>query len=367
MEKVSVIKSLNSYIKVGANKTLLQQYSLMMVSAHLQDYIKQFYNLGMHLSKARVLPLFNQYMLEHGIPPFRIYLQDMGIRAQNYQTVRQAINEINAMVDYPEINDQGQPTGKMLWVPVFNLFRVPEHYGYIEVEINPEAARYAFNMAQGYVTHNRDIARYASKRSTPPLYLELLNGGKERKRLTVAEIKKAIGMEPFKDDKGQWVIPYQKFAHFKTKVLDAVKADLDQMAADGHADHTMTYEPIYESGRKRGDPDYIEFTLHKVQPQDDTPDMFVQAELSEPDMTDEEVLAARNRVTDQLREQLGLKGGDVWFGRYHQGEVTYFYDRTDPTIPQRICDGGPDSAKFQAIIRQYFGQSVTIVLSKARG
>lgn len=367
MDKMIIIKTANDFIRVGANKTLLQQHSLMMVSAHLQDYIRQFYNLGMHHSQARILPLFSQYMLDHGIPPFRIYLADMGIRAQNYQTVRQAINEINAVVDYPEVDDDGRTTGKMLVVPVFKQFRVPEHYGYIEVEINPGAARYAFNMAHGYVSHSRDIARYASKRSTPPLYLELLKSGRQTVQLTVPQIKKAIGMEPFKDDKsGEWVIPYQKFAHFKTKVLDAVKADLDQVAAAGHSEITFTYEPIYKADRRRGDPDYVEFTIARVQPQDDTPDMFAQAEqlLQEPDMTDQEVLQARNRVSDQLREQLGLKGGDVWFGRYHQGEVTYFYDRHDPTIPQRIADGGPDAPKFQAILRQYFGQSVIIHLAR---
>ena len=370
MDKLSIIKTPNSYIRIGATKTLLQQQSLLMVSAQLQDYIKQFFDLGMHKSQASIRPLFSQYMLDHGIPPFRIYLADMGIRAQNYQTVRQAINEINAVIDYAEVDDEGRPTGKMLVVPVFKQFRVPEHYGYIEVEINPGAARYAFNMAQGYVSHSRDIARYATKRSTPPLYLELLKCAKEKVQLTVPQIKKAIGMEPFKDEKtGEWVIPYQKFAHFKTKVLDAVKADLDRMATEGRTDITFTYEPIYKADRRRGDPDYVEFTIAHVQPKDDTPDMFAQAQqmLVEPDMTDEEVLQARNRVSDQLREQLGLKGGDVWFGRYHQGEVTYFYDRHDPSIPQRIADGAPDSAKFQAIIRQYFGQSVTIELSKARG
>ena len=145
-----------------------------------------------------------------------------------------------------------------------------------------------------------------------------------------------------------------------------MKADLDQVAAAGHSEITFTYEPIYKADRRRGDPDYVEFTIARVQPQDDTPDMFAQAEqlLQEPDMTEQEVLQARNRVSDQLREQLGLKGGDVWFGRYHHGEVTYFYDRHDPTIPQRIADGGPDAPKFQAILRQFFGQSVIIHLAR---
>ena len=265
MDKLTIIKTPNSYIRMSSNKTLLQQQSLLMVSAHLQDYIKQFFELGLHQSNSPIRPLFTQYMLDHGIPPFKIYLADMGIRAQNYQTVRQAINEINAVVDYPEVDDDGHKTGKMLFVPVFKLFRVPEHYGYIEVEINPEAAKYAFNMAQGYISHPKDIARYATKRSTPPLYFKLLQEHCERIQLTVPQIKKAIGMEPFKDDAtGEWVVPYAKFAHFKTKVLDAEKADLDRMAKDNHTDITFDYVPVYLNGRKRGDPDYIEFTIQST-------------------------------------------------------------------------------------------------------
>ena len=60
---------------------------------------------------------------------------------------------------------------------------------------------------------------------------------------------------------GEWIVPYAKFAHFKTKVLDAVKDDLDRMARENHTDITFTYEAVYLNGRKRGDPDYIEFTI----------------------------------------------------------------------------------------------------------
>jgi hypothetical protein len=134
------------------------------------------------------------------------------------------------------------------------------------VEINKDVAQYAFDMSQGYANHPKLIARYASKQSTPKLYFKLLElMGKDHRakvKLTIAEIKKALGFEPFKDEKtGEWVVPYQKFAHFKTKVIDAVKADLDRMAGDNHTDITFTYEAVYLNGRKRGDPDYIEFTI----------------------------------------------------------------------------------------------------------
>ena len=170
MDELMLIKTPNSYIKLGATRTLLQQDSLLMVSAHLQEYVKTFFELGLHHSGAPVRPLFTKYVLEHGIPPFKIYLADMGIKAQNYQTVREAIAEMNVVVEHAELDDQGRKTGGTIFSPVFKQFRVPEHYGYIEVEINNNVAQYAFDMAQGYISHPKLIARYATKRSTPPLY-----------------------------------------------------------------------------------------------------------------------------------------------------------------------------------------------------
>ena len=172
-----------------------------MVSAHLQEYVKTFFELGLHHSGAPVRPLFTKYVLEHGIPPFKIYLADMGIKAQNYQTVREAIAEMNVVVEHAELDDQGRKTGGTIFSPVFKQFRVPEHYGYIEVEINNNVAQYAFDMAQGYISHPKLIARYATKRSTPPLYFKLLMEHRNVVRLSVPEVKKAIGMEPFRDDK----------------------------------------------------------------------------------------------------------------------------------------------------------------------
>ena len=280
------IKTPFSYIKLGPKLTLFQQDTMLMVSDHLQQYVKNFFDLNLNSTEAKPRALFTKYLLEHGIPPFRINLADMDIDPANYKVVRKAIEEMNLLVEHQEFDENGKPTGHTIFSPVFTKFRVPRtgdyyrkrdeqgeiivesarHSGYIEVEINKDVAQYAFDMSQGYANHPKLIARYATKRSTPRLYFKLQElMGRERHtrvRLTVQEIKNFLGFETFKDDAtGEWVVPYQKFAHFKTKVLDAVKDDLDQMARDNHTDITFTYEPIYMNGRRRGDPDFIEFTI----------------------------------------------------------------------------------------------------------
>ena len=275
-----------SYLRTGKKLTLLQIDTMLMVSDYLQQYIRDYFDLGLNRADAKPRALFTKYMLEHGIPPFRIYLADMNIDPANYKVVRKAIEEMNVLVDHPELDEGGRPTGNIIYSPVFTKFLVPQtgdfyrkrneqgevvvesarHSGYIEVEINKDVAQYAFDMSQGYANHPKLIARYASKQSTPKLYFKLqeLMGKDKRAKvsLTVQEIKRALGFEPFKDKLTQeWVVPYQKFAHFKTKVLDAVKDDLDRMAHDNHTDITFDYEPVYLNGRKRGDPDFIEFTI----------------------------------------------------------------------------------------------------------
>lgn len=374
MDELTLIKTPNSYIKLGATRTLLQQDSLLMVSAHLQEYVKTFFELGLHHSGAPVRPLFTKYVLEHGIPPFKIYLADMGIRAQNYQTVREAIAEMNVVVEHAELDDEGRKTGGTIFSPVFKQFRVPEHYGYIEVEINNNVAQYAFDMAQGYISHPKQIARYATKRSTPPLYFKLLMEHRNVVRLSVPEIKKAIGMEPFRDDKtGEWVVPYQKFAHFKSKVLDAVKGDLDKMAADGHADLTFTYEPIYQGDRRRGDPDYIEFLVKREggsAPQAVEGDLFASipndnvADGSPLKMTKEQAQEAWQQCYIDFKAHLGLSGADVWFDNYNNGVVTFKYDKATPDLKERLTTGN-DSTAFIAIIRRHFGEQCVIELKKS--
>lgn len=386
MDELTLIKTPNSYIKLGATRTLLQQDSLLMVSAYLQDYVKTFFELGLHRSGAPVRPLFTKYVLEHGIPPFKIYLADMGIKAQNYQTVREAIAEMNVVVEHAELDDQGRKTGGTIFSPVFKQFRVPEHYGYIEVEINNNVAQYAFDMAQGYISHPKLIARYATKRSTPPLYFKLLMEHRKVVRLTVPEVKKAIGMEPFRDERtGEWVVPYAKFAHFKTKVLDAVKADLDQMVKDGHADLTFTYKPIYQGDRRRGDPDCIAFIVNRIggsEPQAVEGDLFASVAAdgvssdNMPDgssigspatlMTKEQAQEAWQRCYADFKAQLGLSGADVWFMDYQDGVVTFNYERNEPELADRLVSGA-DSDTFAAIVKKHFGEGVEYNLRRSGG
>ena len=397
-----------SYIRTGSKLTLLQQDTMLMVSDYLQQYIRNYFDLGLNRADMRPRPLFTKYLLEHGIPPFKIYLADMGINPSHYKSVREAIEEMNMLVEHQELNEQGKPTGGTVFSPVFTKFRVPQtgdfyrktndqgnvivdsarHYGYIEVEINKDVAQYAFDMSQGYANHPKLIARYATKQSTPKLYFKLQElMGKDRRakvKLTVQEIKRALGFDTFKDKRtGEWIVPYAKFAHFKTKVLDAVKDDLDRMAHENHTDITFTYVPVYLNGRKRGDPDYIEFTImstdlgigYSLLTKKDTPATGEAKERKQPvegdlfsssvpsgspaGLTAEQAQDAWQRCYVDFKAQLGLSGADVWFMEYKDGVVAFNYERSKPELVDRLTNG-TDGETFAAIVKKHFGKNIVI-------
>lgn len=283
------VKTPYRYTQLGAGLSLIQQQALLMVSHYLQSYIKDFYNLHLDRSKRRPKALFSEHVLRNGIPPMKIYLADIGVLPSNYGAARQAIEQINLMVEHPELDASGNETGRTLLTNVFSQFgfeETGEYYNFgerdadgkrqsvrmkqpwIDVKINPDVAEWAFDMSQGYVNHLELIASYSTKRPTPRLYLMLMNRTKKgEKEVTIllTDLKEYLGIMPYKDERtGEMIVPYPKFANFRQKVLDAVKDDLDRMATENHTDITFTYELIYPGTRRKGDPEAILFHVTRT-------------------------------------------------------------------------------------------------------
>ena len=289
VEQRSWVKTPWKYTKMGAGLSLIQQQALLMVSEHLQTYIKNFYELKLDKAKDTPKSLFTEHVLKEGIPPFRIYLQDLGVRPENYKEARRAIDEINLQVEHPEYDKNGRETGRTLLTNVFSQFGFEEtgdYYRfedkdgkahaverknpYIDVKINPDVAMWAFDMQQGYVNHLKLIALYSSKRPTPRIYLLLMRALKKDEdtttlRVPLGELKEYLGIVPYEKD-GKMVTPYPMFSNFKQKVLDAVRDDLLRMAREDPptTDIVFDYEPVYPGTRKKGDPEAIKFLIRRT-------------------------------------------------------------------------------------------------------
>lgn len=288
----SWVKTPWRYIAIArGDLSLVQQQALLMVSEHLQGYIKRFFDLGLDKAQGKPKSLFSEYLIREGIPPFRIYLQDIGIAPSHYGEARKVIEEINMQVEHPAFDEDGHPTGETKRTNVFSQFGFEETDGYyhytgkdgkagftqmqqpwIDVKINPDVAEWAFDMSQGYVNHLKMIALYSTKRSTPRVYLLLMRALKKNDqrtdlRVPLTELKDFLGIRPYKDKKtGETVTPYPMFSNFRQKVLDAVRDDLCRMAREvpPQTDITFDYEPVYPGRRKKGDPEAILFHIERT-------------------------------------------------------------------------------------------------------
>ena len=281
VEQMSWVRTPWRYTMLFGPLSLIQQQALLMVSDFLQTYIAKFYDLQLDKAKDAPKSLFTEYMLKEGIPPFRIWLQDLGVRPNHYDAVRKAIDEINLLVPHPEIDDEGEPTGRTILTNVFSEFgfeesgeyyhwedrkgfqqAVPIMLPYIDVKINPDVAKWAFDMSKGYVNHLKMIAMYSKKRPTPRIYLLLMKALRKEQttadiRIPLAELKEYLGIAP---------TAYPMFSNFRQKVLDAVQQDLQRMAREvpPQTDITFTYDLQYPGSRKKGDPEAIIFHVEKT-------------------------------------------------------------------------------------------------------
>lgn len=330
------VKTPYRYTQLGAGLSLIQQQALLMVSHYLQSYIKDFYNLHLDRSKRRPKALFSEHVLKNGIPPMKIYLADLGVLPSNYGAARQAIEQINLMVEHPELDDSGNETGRTLLTNVFSQFgfeETGEYYNFgekdadgkrqsvrmkqpwIDVKINPDVAEWAFDMSQGYVNHLELIASYSTKRPTPRLYLMLMNRTKKgEKEVTIllTDLKEYLGIMPYKDERtGEMIVPYPKFANFRQKVLDAVQADLDRMAKENHTDITFTYELIYPGTRRKGDPEAILFHVTRTV-LGDAYNVVVNHKPSELIRKPVQQELFADEVKPQVQDFVAGEGSDLW-------------------------------------------------------
>lgn len=272
-----------------AGLTLLQQDVLLRVSDHIQGYVTKYFAEARHKGKEVPRPLFTPSDIDEGLPPIRIKLSDLGVTANHYDRVEAAVIEaLSIQMRAPSTDENGNKV--MTWYNVFTKAQTPitekgftftnkageviesvKRLGYIEFGINPNVADYAFDMSKGYVNHPNVIARISRIDYTPVFYTLLKNKGLRSRgeivpvRLTVPEIKDALKLYVKDKDGNQTdTFQYPKYSQFKKGVLKRIQEDLDQMAEQDRIDYTFTFEEFRSGGKMVGDPQYLEFTLHKT-------------------------------------------------------------------------------------------------------
>ena len=273
------------YTKFGAEFTLLQQDIMLKVSEHLQDYLKVFFDEKRNEGREVPKSLFSEYLLENGIPPIQIPLQDLGIGKEHYADIEKfekgpdgkpvskggQIEAIRTLgIRRPYIDENGKRRMKL--INVFRSVDVPigengiRKEGFIELVVNTDVAALAFDMSKGYTPHIKQIAQYSTKRTAPRIYLYLIREyslGHMKVKVPMIELKEYMGMVARNEEGDILEVKYPQWPKFKQRVLDPSKEDVDRMASRNESEITFTYKPIYKGTKQRGNPDFVEFQIER--------------------------------------------------------------------------------------------------------
>ena len=261
---------------------------MFRVSDHLQDYIKRYFQEGRFRSQEVPRSLFTKSDLERGLEPIRVNLSDLGILPSNYARIDAAVQEIFRLtVRVPRVDENG--TKELVWFPVFSKASLPItdngfHYtndagvfiesvkkcGYMEFEINPHVASYAFDMSLGYINHPQRIAQISKADCTPLIYALLKRNcflNKQswgRAEITPNALREHLGLVYRDSEKNITGYMYEKYNKLKSGIIQKAQKDLQRLADLDKIDYTFTFEEKRRVGKSTGDPLFIVFTMHKT-------------------------------------------------------------------------------------------------------
>lgn len=285
-----------SLTKLDKQYSLFQQNVLMITSTYLQKFVDEYFLEKRQLGDARSDFLFEQGV-DHAvmnIPPIKIDIHDF-VTCENmsYQKLRMelkaSILDMTVKSTLPDGSDEFAHIFSRMSIPVSkNGYitkdgkKVNRILGYILLEIDPKLSKRVFDMGQGYIHHISMIAKFAKNVNTPRVYIYLLRQiGLNRSMdipVSFLELKSYLGLveidsvkkEILKNEFGEPVMnKYPKFSQFRKQVLDVVRKDLQRMEklsqTDIVFDELKDEDFIYQSGRRKGDPDFIRFHVRRTE------------------------------------------------------------------------------------------------------
>ena len=285
-----------SLTKLDKQYSLFQQNVLMITSTYLQKFVDEYFLEKRQLGDARSDFLFEQGV-DHAvmnIPPIKIDIHDF-VTCENmsYQKLRAelktSILDMTVKSTLPDGSDEFAHIFSRMSIPsskngytTKDGKKVNRILGYIMLEIDPKLSKRVFDMGQGYIHHISMIAKFAKNVNTPRVYIYLLRQIGLNRSMDISvpflELKSYLGLaeidsvkkEILKNEFGEPVMnKYPKFSQFKKQVLDVVRKDLQRMErlsqTDIVFDELKDEDFIYQSGRRKGDPDFIRFHVRRTE------------------------------------------------------------------------------------------------------
>ena len=275
IEGSEYIKNPLVYAQMRGNLSLLQTNVYVAIVSALQDNIKKYYDRK--TNGGRQMTLFDEDT--NGVIKLSIPMSTLGIRSNYYKEIEEAIEKMQN-VKYKirrKVNGVWVYESHVL-LPIIKVPETTSSQGYvrkkgmIELTMMTETAKFFFDMNTGYVTHLKNIVQLCKNSRTPRLYIYLsyLNSTKYKGvgEVPYSDLKEFLGVLEYADLQRTEIKKdsYKVYSYFTRDILEPVRKELDNLADTGQVEFSFTYEPIYLTGKKRGNPDQLRFSLRRGNP-----------------------------------------------------------------------------------------------------
>jgi hypothetical protein len=258
------------YSQISGDFSLMQQRVLVGVLGKMQDRILYTIN---EKEKSKQFPtLFpdedKQEVLEVDIDP-----RQLGITPDHYAELEDALYGLSKLtIAFPKYTK-----GEVRYViaPLFGRIEMPRgeirRTGRVRIKMLRENVEDFFSLAHGYTVHLARIAQICKKKRTPRIYIFLSSfrdiGHKEVEYQVLLKFL-GVDQQTFEQDNaamGRHVKenPFRKYNKVRAQILEPSKQEMDAFMASGDIDFSFCYEPLYKTGRLRGNPTHIRFTIVK--------------------------------------------------------------------------------------------------------
>lgn len=279
------------YSQISGDFSLLQQRILAGVLDEMQDKILRSIN---EKEEGKQFPsLFSDAEMMGDSITIEISPKKFGIIPEHYDYLEEALKDLaNKRIGFPKAYKD-----KMNYViaPLFARLEIPmgekRRMGKVKVVMLNENIRDFLSMDKGYTEYLSRITQISKKVRTPRIYTFLASfKDAGHKKVDYRDFCKFLGIddetaradrlnkinEQLKNKEinqkeanerlealTKWENPFRKWNKVQSQILDPAKMELDTFSDSDQIDITFEYEPLYEEGKKRGNPSHIQFTIIK--------------------------------------------------------------------------------------------------------
>lgn len=297
LDKERWIKTPVPYVQQGVTLNKMQQDVMFMVSKQMQSYVNDFLGKSHDDTFPQHSAIPNDAFQKNGMLLVRLKMSDL-VDVYAYSRLEAALKDLYKLhVRTEHFEQKKNRDGELMYdrhgnpkymhyndiMPMFSRISFPDSNsngndtsiegndgrkaGYIEMEINSSVVSTVFDMNHGFVEHLARIAKYSNNDATSKLYVYLKMRSYQLNtrtfKVTPVDLKKTTGHIIFDLKTDQLAKEdYPRWNDYVRRVIEPAKKDLDRLCLENNSEFSFEYHCVYNNGRGRGVPDYVEFTLH---------------------------------------------------------------------------------------------------------